>query len=400
MRLSKLSLGILFALIWESQCFGYGSIACVSDDPTRNRCYSSNLITRLEAADLNALNYCQENNVGKTCSVIARTDGDCTSIISPYPDASTHYVGHGSSPQLAAADGQAQCQRLFRNCGVKIVTCDKLPEPQSSTVPQLTAPAISPKERLAASGQQAQTQSKPAPPQTSEGAKTPEEAGRYDFSFLKLAKLYENIISGIGLGLGILIVILIYAKRAAIANFVIHGNLPYTIENRSDDIEVLFKRSQRLNWTGRVIFGLTAQLGMTEQQLLLIRRYRLGRVVAFDSLRRQKQNELAQLHLQLASEVETKAKDDKPLSQLLASLWAVFLIFFWFIRALFSFLFGFLFLRVTIAKLVRGQLIESIELKLLMETKIAIEQTAIYLKEYLLLAETFDGREEVYEPPA
>ena len=47
---------------------------------------------------------------------------------------------------------------------------------------------------------------------------------------------------------------------------------------------------------------------------------------------------------------------------------------------------------------VRGHLVESIDLVLLMEAKTAIEETSQYLKEYLLLAETFDGREEVYEP--
>jgi hypothetical protein len=33
-----------------------------------------------------------------------------------------------------------------------------------------------------------------------------------------------------------------------------------------------------------------------------------------------------------------------------------------------------------------------------MQAKQAIEETAVYLKEYLELAETFDGREELFEP--
>jgi hypothetical protein len=214
-----------------------------------------------------------------------------------------------------------------------------------------------------------------------------------------LGKFIDDIRSGIGLGLGILIVVVAFAKRAALFNYIIHGNLPYKIEAPSEDIEVLFTRSQRVNWLGRVVFGLTAQMGMTEHQLLLVRRYWLGRVIAFDSLRRQRQNELARLHLQLAAKTESKPKDAGALSQVLSLLWTIFFIFFWLIRALLSFLVGFLYVRVTIAKLVRGHLVESIDLVLLMEAKTAIEETSQYLKEYLILAETFDGREEVYEPP-
>ena len=104
------------------------------------------------------------------------------------------------------------------------------------------------------------------------------------------------------------------------------------------------------------------------------------------------------LHVQLAAKVESKPKDPSTLAQILAFLWTIFFIFFWLIRALLSFTIGFFYIRVTIAKLVRGYLVESIDLVLLMEAKTAIEETSQYLKEYLLLAETFDGREEVYEP--
>jgi hypothetical protein len=217
---------------------------------------------------------------------------------------------------------------------------------------------------------------------------------------LILHRIVENISNGVGLGIGILLVTLIFAKRGGIANVIIHGNLPYTIQHRSEDIEVLFKRSQRINWQGRVIFGLTAQLGMTEQQLSLVRRYWLGRVIVFDSLRRQTQNELARLHLQQAAAVESKPKDQSTLAKFTAFFLAIFLILFFFIRAFFSFALAYLFIRVTLAKLVRGTLIESSDLTLLMEAKDVIEESSLYLKEYLLLAETFDGREEVYEPSA
>jgi hypothetical protein len=62
---------------------------------------------------------------------------------------------------------------------------------------------------------------------------------------------------------------------------------------------------------------------------------------------------------------------------------------------LFSFLFGFFFIRVTIAKLVRGTIVESKDLTLILQAKEAIEESATYLKEYLETANTFDGRDEV-----
>ena len=204
--------------------------------------------------------------------------------------------------------------------------------------------------------------------------------------------------AGISFGIGVIIALLIYAKHSAITNLVIHGNLPSSLPVYAEDVQVLFKRSQRVNWYGRVVFGIIARLGMTERQLSLVRRYWLGRVIVFDSLRRQRQSELARMHLQLAAAVKAEPQDKKALSQIWAVVKFLFLVVFYLVRAVFSFLFGFLFLRVTIAKLARGKLIESKDLVLVMQAKQAIEETAVYLKEYLELAETFDGREELFEP--
>ncbi len=204
--------------------------------------------------------------------------------------------------------------------------------------------------------------------------------------------------AGISAGLGVVVVLLVFAKRAALINFIIHGNLPLKLPVYGEDIQCLFKRSQRINWYGRVVFGIVVNLAMTHQQLLDIRKYWLGRVIAFDSLRRQRQNELARMHLQLAASVKSEAKDKKSLSQLLAALKTIFLVVFYLIRALFSFLFGFLFIRVTIAKMVRGTIIESKDLVLILQAKDAIEQSTTYLNEYLTTANTFDGGDEIYEP--
>ncbi len=206
---------------------------------------------------------------------------------------------------------------------------------------------------------------------------------------------FDAISTGVSFGIGLIIVLLIYAKRAAITNFIIHGRLPYKLAVYGEDIQCLFKRTQRVNWYGRTVFGIVANLSMSYDQLSDVRKYWLGRVVAFDSLRRQRQNQLAKMHLQLATSVESRPKYKKPLSQFLVVLKVMFLFIFYLIRALFSFLFAFLFIRVTIAKLVRGTIIESKDLVLVLQAKEAIEQSATYLKEYLETANTFDGRDEV-----
>jgi hypothetical protein len=193
--------------------------------------------------------------------------------------------------------------------------------------------------------------------------------------------------------------LILITDRSLVIDFLINGNLPKTLHTYGEEIQVLFKHSQRVNWYGRVVFGLTARLGTTEKQLALVRRYWLGRVVAFDSLRRQRQNELARLHLQLALQAKSDAHDKK---KFWSRRWATFRSFvkklFWVFFALFSFLLSFFFIRVTIAKLARGTLIESKDLVLLLQAKGAIQESAEYLKQYLMLAETFHGQEELFEP--
>ncbi len=215
---------------------------------------------------------------------------------------------------------------------------------------------------------------------------------------LALIEATDYVTKGLFFGVGVVLVILVYAMRGNIINFLIHDNLPLELPVYGEDIQCLFKRTQRINWYGRVVFGIVVNLAMTHQQLIDIRKYWLGRVIAFDSLRRQRQNELARMHLQLAASVKSEAKDKKPLSQFLAALKTILLVVFYLIRALFSFLFSFLFIRVTIAHMVRGAIIESNDLVLILQAKDAIEQSTTYLKEYLTTANTFDGGDEIYEP--
>jgi hypothetical protein len=219
------------------------------------------------------------------------------------------------------------------------------------------------------------------------------------FGHLSLPSFVSGIgelASGVFFGIGVLIVLFLYAFRATLINFFIHGNLPYKLPLYGDDIQCLFKRSQRVNWYGRVIFGLVANLSMTHDQLTDVRKYWLGRVVVFDSLRRQRQNQLAKMHMQLAASAKSDAHDKKKFwSRRWANLRTFLRKLFWIFSALFRLLFSFFFIRVNIAKLVRGTIIESKDLTLILQAKEAIEESATYLKEYLATANTFDGRDEV-----
>ena len=204
--------------------------------------------------------------------------------------------------------------------------------------------------------------------------------------------------TGLSFGIGLIIALLIYAKRAAIANLIIHGRLPYKLPVYGEDIQSLFKFTQRENWYGRVIFGLVVNLAMNHQQLIDVRKYWLGKVIAFDSLRRQRQNQLAIMHLQLATKAKSEAHDKK---KFWSRRWATFRSFtkklFWVVIALFNLIMGLFFIRVTIAKLVRGTIVESRDLVLILQAKEAIEESTTYLKEYLTTANSFDGHDEVYD---
>jgi hypothetical protein len=158
-------------------------------------------------------------------------------------------------------------------------------------------------------------------------------------------------------------------------------------------IEVLIVRSQRMNWLNRVIFMIDAQMGVGTEQLDLISKYRLGKTIVFDSARRERQNELARTHLESAREKSTRTiclwrEEVRGFFRRLGLL----------LRALISFLLGFLFIRITLTKLIRGTHVESKSLDKILAAKNAIERGAADLKAYLEVAETFDGREDLFEP--
>jgi hypothetical protein len=211
---------------------------------------------------------------------------------------------------------------------------------------------------------------------------------------------FGAIRTGISFGIGIIIALLAYAKRAPLINFLIHDRLPYKLPVYGQGIQVLFKRTQRVNWYGRAVFGIEVNLFMTLDQLISVRKYWLGRVIAFDSLRRQRKNQLAQMHFQQAGQLVIPKFKKLPwiIAAFLTIIVPVFVAAYYLLRALISLFLGFLFIRVNISRLVRGTKIESTNLTTLMQAKEAIEENAVYLKEYLELANTFDGRDEAYEP--
>jgi hypothetical protein len=286
-----------------------------------------------------------------------------------------------TSAQGAVAQASEWCksQNPGAYCREVTVVCDGagIPLPQ---------PAISPKQE-------------PIPNPVREAAPPPQPQKIQPQIIRQVIYLSDNSLSAAVIGFSAALLLAFgFLFRQSIANSLIHGNLPYKLTNYAEDVQVLFTRSQRVNWYGRVVFGIVARLGMTEHQLSLVRRYWLGRVIAFDSLRRQRQNQLAAMHLQLAAKAPTEPKGAKPSSRLWADVKRLFFFAFYLVRALFSFLFGFLFIRITIAKLVRGKLIESSDLVLILQAREAIEQSARYLKEYLVAAEAFNGEEELFEP--
>jgi hypothetical protein len=191
--------------------------------------------------------------------------------------------------------------------------------------------------------------------------------------------------------IGILTTGLSFAILSVIS--LINGGLPDSLPTASKHIEVLIVRSQRRNWLNRVVFMIDVRMGVSLEQLQLMKKYRLGRTLVFDSARRERQNELARAQWEMAREKASRT----------ICLWreewrGFFKRIYYLIRALISFLLGFLFIRVTLAKLIKGSHIESKSLDTILAAKHAIETAATDLKRYLEVAESFDGREDLFEP--
>lgn len=265
-------------------CWKSGIEACQSELGFSSECRSVVLLpTRVWSMGQNAIS--AANLARETCEHATYSQPGQCAIAFTVCEASNYLGDIGPSPALETP-GQTIIAYSFP-------TVTPLPPPASSPPPPPPAAPVT------------------HPIIVERSPLSPPSSFPNDFHVPTLWEIFnmDKIESGIAFGIGVVIVLLIFAKRTAIVNFIVHDRLPYKLPVYGEDIQCLFKRTQRVNWYGRVIFGIVANLSTTHAQLTDVRKYWLGRVIAFDSLRRQRQNELALMHLQLALSKTPETKD-------------------------------------------------------------------------------------------
>jgi hypothetical protein len=151
------------------------------------------------------------------------------------------------------------------------------------------------------------------------------------------------------------------------------------------------KRSQRTSVLGKVIFILDARMELTRDEYGLLRKYRLGNDVIYESSSRQRRKEQTLAHLEMTK--GGPGLRDSAGTQLLGAAKS----FFWLGRAGVSAATAALSLRVTIDSLISGVHVECKSMNELLEAEAAIREAAQNLRGYLDIAVTFDGREEIVE---
>ena len=143
-------------------------------------------------------------------------------------------------------------------------------------------------------------------------------------------------------------------------------------------MQLKLTRSQRAAGLtgGKIMFGLNARAELSPEEAELVRKYKLGKLVVYDSDARKKHNQSAYGHFDDAAGGGGLWKNARGLAS--AAMMA-------------------LSLRVTVDSLVDGQHIECKELDELLGAEAAIRDACQSLQAYLETAVTFDGREEVVE---
>jgi hypothetical protein len=159
----------------------------------------------------------------------------------------------------------------------------------------------------------------------------------------------------------------------------------------ADAMRLKLKRSQRSSLFGKVIFVLDARMELTEEELDLVRKYRLGGDVVYESSDRKRRKEATQAHLEMTK--GGPGLRDSPGSQ----AWGIARSFFWMGRAGLSAATAALSLRITIDSLMSGVHVECKSMGELLEAERAIREAAQNLRGYIDVARTFDGREEIVE---
>jgi hypothetical protein len=136
-------------------------------------------------------------------------------------------------------------------------------------------------------------------------------------------------------------------------------------------MQLKIQRSQRMSGlvSSKVAFALNARIQLKPEEEALVKKYRLGSTTVYDSETRKKH-------------VDTMAETGRSVGLL---------------RGLASSAMAALSLHVTIDSLVNGQVIETKSLPELSAAEAAIHDACDSVKQFLAIAATFDGTEQVFE---
>lgn len=159
----------------------------------------------------------------------------------------------------------------------------------------------------------------------------------------------------------------------------------------SQPMALKLKRSERRHWTGKMTFMLDARVDLNAETHTLIKKYRLGNRIVYESKARERHREATKEHLE--STKDRRSWSASPNEQLLGTGKT----FYRLARAAVSATMTALSLCITIDSLIRGVHVRCDSMDELIGAERAIKEAATNLKEYLEEAATFDGREEIIE---
>jgi hypothetical protein len=163
------------------------------------------------------------------------------------------------------------------------------------------------------------------------------------------------------------------------------------VRSPSEAMAIKLRRSQRISFTGRIIFMLDARIDLNAEEYSLIRKYRLGAFCVYDSKSRAKRAEATRAHLEMTRDQAPLSADAK--TQFLSAGKVLYRLG----RASVSAALAALSLRIRINTLIRGVHIECKSMDELLAAESVIVEAGRNLKAYLETAATFDGREEIIE---
>jgi len=159
----------------------------------------------------------------------------------------------------------------------------------------------------------------------------------------------------------------------------------------ADRMCLKLKRSQRSSTFGKPLFVLNARMEVTVEEAELVRKYRLGDDVIYESSSRQRHKEATLAHLEMTK--GGPGFTDSTKNQLLGAGSTLYRL----ARASVSATAAALSLRITVISLMSGVHIECKSMGELLAAENAIVEAAQNLRSYLDTAATFDGREEIIE---